>query len=529
MAEDYPSPEHGADTLAGQMDMSSELANQAAAEAAVAAAVGAIASEPEGNAQAGPSHHHSASPDPRLPQPGQGPPPPPAYQRQPRASGSSAPTPLPFQFGPPHRQAPDSHLSNSQQLVVLREFYARNPNPSKKELEMLAEKTGRPWTKIREYFRQRRNKLRGLVDLEEMEEPGRATGWLQVTYRPGPATSTVSQLNLYNAYKTRFDPYASASPLLGGQELIQLACATFPGCEMARDDGDYVVRGLRDKDGVLADSEWDRGLDQLVEPLRGSTWLLSSFQHPADPAAPASIAQTELYTAYAARFGTLQPDAGAEGSAEPAAHEDEFEASMRDAKLEAEMDDINSFLPPAPEAEGSDERDETGAATPATEAPRENRLLNPVELINLARMTFPKCEPAVDDDGRFVIRGLERREGEEKGRGVRPLDMFPFALASGPKPSDPTHPFTSLIKRKLALLTPEPDPPAKRRAYDGALNGVGSGIGVNIGVGVPVGVAATAAAADDELAEADRELLDGLRRFRGSKLGKEVRDTCVQQ
>jgi hypothetical protein len=30
---------------------------------------------------------------------------------------------------------------------------------------------------------------------------------------------------------------------------------------MARDDGDYVVRGLRDKDGVLPDSEWDRGLD----------------------------------------------------------------------------------------------------------------------------------------------------------------------------------------------------------------------------------------------------------------------------
>ncbi|TXT13472.1 hypothetical protein VHUM_00839 [Vanrija humicola] len=421
------------------MDMSSELANQAAAEAAVAAAVGAIASQPEASAQPGPSHHHSASPDPRLPQPGQGPPPPPAYQRQPRASGSSAPTPLPFQFGPPHRQAPDSHLSNSQQLVVLREFYARNPNPSKKELEMLAEKTGRPWNKIREYFRQRRNKLRGLVDLEEMEEPGRATGWLQVTYRPGPATSTVSQLNLYNAYRTRFDPYTSASPLLGGQELIQLACATFPGCEMARDDGDYVVRGLRDKDGVLPDSEWDRGLDSLVEPLRGSTWLLSSFQHPADASASASasIAQTELYTAYAARFGTLpaepEPDPSAEVSAEPAAvpPEDEFEASMRDTKLEAEMDDINSFLPPAPgDAEDADDAAATGAPTPAEPA-RENRLLNPVELINLTRMTFPKCEPAVDDDGRFVIRGLERREGEEKGRGARPLDMFPFALASG--------------------------------------------------------------------------------------------------
>jgi hypothetical protein len=59
------------------------------------------------------------------------------------------------------------------------------------------------------------------------------------------------------------------------------------------------------------------------------------------------------------------------------------------------------------------------------------RMLNPVELIALARMTFPKCEPAVDEDGRFVVRGLERREGVEKGRGVKAADMFPFALASG--------------------------------------------------------------------------------------------------
>ena len=78
---------------------------------------------------------------------------------------------------PPHRQAPNSHLSNADQLAILRAAYARNPNPGKKELEALAERTGRPWNKIREYFRQRRNKLRGLVDLGAMEEPGRATGW----------------------------------------------------------------------------------------------------------------------------------------------------------------------------------------------------------------------------------------------------------------------------------------------------------------------------------------------------------------
>lgn len=77
----------------------------------------------------------------------------------------------------PQRTAYQDALLASEQLVVLREAYARNANPSKRELESLAEKTGRPWNKIREYFRQRRNKMRGLDQLENMEEPGRATGW----------------------------------------------------------------------------------------------------------------------------------------------------------------------------------------------------------------------------------------------------------------------------------------------------------------------------------------------------------------
>lgn len=68
-------------------------------------------------------------------------------------------------------------LSANDQITILRESYARNPNPDRKELERLAAKTGRPWNKIREYFRQRRNKLRGLDQLEKMEEPGRASGW----------------------------------------------------------------------------------------------------------------------------------------------------------------------------------------------------------------------------------------------------------------------------------------------------------------------------------------------------------------
>lgn len=125
LASDFPSPNQ-TEHIAEQMDMSSELANQAA-----------------------------------------------AFVAAPRATPASTSS-LPYS---PHRQAPDSHLSNSEQLAILRDAYARNPNPRKRELEVLAEKTGRPWNKIREYFRQRRNKLRGLVDIEVMEEPGRATGW----------------------------------------------------------------------------------------------------------------------------------------------------------------------------------------------------------------------------------------------------------------------------------------------------------------------------------------------------------------
>lgn len=103
---------------------------------------------------------------------------------------------------------------------------------------------------------------------------------------------------------------------MSGQELIQLACATFPGCAMAKDDDDYVLKGLDQKDGEVgsldqpsaaaqavqtsrheaaaeadrpmavspgqatsapepipdADEMWERGLEGLVEPLRASSW-----------------------------------------------------------------------------------------------------------------------------------------------------------------------------------------------------------------------------------------------------------------
>lgn len=86
-------------------------------------------------------------------------------------------TPTPVPVSGPYRQAPNSHISNKAQLDLLRASYARNPFPTKAELKELERETGRPWIKIREYFRQRRNKMRGLAEMEGMEEPGRAMSW----------------------------------------------------------------------------------------------------------------------------------------------------------------------------------------------------------------------------------------------------------------------------------------------------------------------------------------------------------------
>jgi len=181
----------------------------------------------------------------------------------------------------------------------------------------------------------------------------------------------------------------------------------------------------------------------------------------------------------------------------------------------------------APETNGMDETDmhsfhlALGAQQEVQEESvpslkREERLLNPVELITLTRMTFPKCEPAVDESGRFIIKGLERREGVERGRNIKLDEMFPFALATGewtgkaataklitePKASDPNHPLTSLLKRKLDQLHPDPNSvDAKRPKKEFS----------------------------DTLADEEKELLEGLRRFKGSSFGKEVRDMCVNQ
>lgn len=67
--------------------------------------------------------------------------------------------------------------THAAQIAVLREAFEKNPLPSRREYEILAERTGRPWKKVREYFRQRRSKGRGAETLEVLDEPARAAGW----------------------------------------------------------------------------------------------------------------------------------------------------------------------------------------------------------------------------------------------------------------------------------------------------------------------------------------------------------------
>ena len=150
MADEYPSPEASNSHLADAMDMSSQLVNQAAAQAEAQA---------QAQAQALASSHSPEQEVSEIPQ----------HTHVPQHQPPSSSTLSHNRFKP--------LTTSSEQIRLLRDFYARNPNPSRRDLEVLAERTGRPYNKVREYFRQRRNKLRGLDELENMEEPGRASGW----------------------------------------------------------------------------------------------------------------------------------------------------------------------------------------------------------------------------------------------------------------------------------------------------------------------------------------------------------------
>jgi hypothetical protein len=155
----------------------------------------------------------------------------------------------------------------------------------------------------------------------------------------------------------------------------------------------------------------------------------------------ASVSQTDLYASYVARFGgdlTSTNDDEAEDEDGP---EDETKAGARSMEIDetltldagnrsrsvseaVEQDNVNGLA--SAEVKSGKWNESASASSlhltdtafvptvtvknsPAT-APS-SRLLNPVELINLTKMAFPGCEAVVDDQGRFVIKGLGRREG----------------------------------------------------------------------------------------------------------------------
>lgn len=57
---------------------------------------------------------------------------------------------------------------------------------------------------------------------------------------------------------------------MGGQDLIELVCATFPGCEMSKAGEEYSLSGIKEKDG--SEGEWEKTLEGVAEPVRASTW-----------------------------------------------------------------------------------------------------------------------------------------------------------------------------------------------------------------------------------------------------------------
>lgn len=127
--------------------------------------------------------------------------------------------------------------------------------------------------------------------------------------------------------------------------------------------------------------------------------LLNNFQPTSSTSSAQTLTQADLYTAYATRFSFTPPPAGPSPS----------------LPTELAINNLDS-LPNVPDQ--SEDR-----------IPVVHRLLDPVELITLTRMTFPDCEPVVDEQGRFVIRGIARREGIRREEEIG--EMFPFAAMNG--------------------------------------------------------------------------------------------------
>lgn len=146
----------------------------------------------------------------------------------------------------------------------------------------------------------------------------------------------------------------------------------------------------------------------------------------------------------------------------------------------------------------------------------------------------------------------------------RTNDIFPFGLLNGMPsgsqltdanltaaqlsantvdPSSADHPFTSIIKRKLDVLQDQADlQPKAKRARESEPASSNTPIQPVPEAQSPQTLvtaeelerlARTSQDQDSTYSEAlpaaDRELVEGLRRFKDSRLGREIRDVCVQQ
>lgn len=146
----------------------------------------------------------------------------------------------------------------------------------------------------------------------------------------------------------------------------------------------------------------------------------------------------------------------------------------------------------------------------------------------------------------------------------RTNDIFPFGLLNGMPsgsqltdanltaaqlsantvdPSSADHPFTSIIKRKLDVLQDQADlQPKGKRARESEPASSNTPIQPVPEAQSPQTLVTAeelerlAQTSQDQespyseaLPAADRELVEGLRRFKDSRLGREIRDVCVQQ
>jgi hypothetical protein len=167
---------------------------------------------------------------------------------------------------------------------------------------------------------------------------------------------------------------------------------------------------------------------------------------------------------------------------------------------------------------------------------------------------------------RLINRSSQQGKYKVPAAG-RTNDIFPFGLLNGMPsgsplvrttvanltaarlpantvdPSSADHPFTSIIKRKLDVLQDQADlQPKAKRARESEPASSNTPIQPVLEAQPPQTLVTAeelerlARTSQDQessyseaLPAADRELVEGLRRFKDSRLGREIRDVCVQQ